>query len=171
MEHESTSTDGWVINDSEENFETWVDREFISDDLRKQLRKADILIVPTESFNRPGVPVFPEKTDELFDFLKRDLPEGLDVDICIEDGDYKGLALYADLVIIPSFVVMYIVLPILLNLVSNYIYQKISKPESRNIKTTITVVNENGQSKNLSYEGPVDGFGSIIDAVENIWED
>ena len=167
MQCASGSGDGWVISQSEENFETWISRKSLSDGLREQLRKADILAVPIEGRGNLNIPVFPERTEDLLNFLRRELPKDLVIDICIEEDDYKELALYADLVILASFVVTSIALPFLVNLVSNYIYQKISKPKSRNMKISITLVSENGESKNLSYEGPLDGFRSIVETLGN----
>lgn len=166
MDHESKDVDGWIIRDSEENFETWISKDFVSDSLRDKLKKADILIVPIESLNDRNIPLFPQGTENLFVFLNKNLPENLNVDICIEDNDYKELTLHFDLVTIASFVVKSMALPFLINLLSNYIYQKISHFKSRNVKVSITIVNEIGQSKNLSYEGSIDGFTKIIEQLK-----
>lgn len=170
MGHIPKTADGWIINDSEETFSTWISRGFLSDDLRKQLLEADILIVPIEGFGNLTVPVFPVKTEELFHFLKKNLPQDLEVDICIEDNDYKELALHSDLIILAGFVVTQVNLPVLINLVSSYIYQKISQSKSKNIKTSI-LVNEAGKSKEISYEGPADDFGKILKEAKYILED
>ncbi len=169
MKHEIDKLDDVVITDSSENFDTWINREYISEELKNNLRKASILLVPTEGFRERNIPVFPVKSEELFTYIKNTLPSDCKVDICIRDEDYKELALHADSVILADLVVTAIVFPILVNIVGEYIKQKILKyTEKRRVRFSITVVDEGGKSKNLTYEGNVEDFGGIIEKLKDL---
>ena len=169
MKHGTDRIDDVVITDSSENFDTWINREYISEELKSDLKKANILLVPTEGFRDKNIPVFPVKTEELFIYIKNRLPSEYKIDICIEDKKYKELALHSDLVIIGSFVVASVGVPILVNIISEYIKQKILKMgEKRGVKVSLTVVDEKGVSKNLTYEGEAENFGRIINKLNDV---
>jgi len=169
MKHEIDKLDDVVITDSSENFDTWINREYISEELKNNLRKASILLVPTEGFRERDIPVFPVKSEELFTYIKNRLPSDFKVDICIRDEDYKELALHADSVILADIVVTTIVFPILVNIIGEYIKQKILKyREKRRVRVSLTVVDERGKSKNLTYEGNVEDFGGIMEKLKDL---
>lgn len=169
MKHGTDRIDDVVITDSSENFDTWINREYISEELKSDLKKANILLVPTEGFRDKNIPVFPVKTEGLFIYIKNRLPSEYKIDICIEDKKYKELALHSDLVIIGSFVVASVGVPILVNIISEYIKQKILKMgEKRGVKVSLTVVDEKGVSKNLTYEGEAENFGRIINKLNDV---
>ncbi len=169
MEHETDRIDDVVITDSSENFDTWINREYISERLKSDLKKANILLVPTEGFRDKNILVFPVRTEELFIYIKNRLPSEYKIDICIEDEEYKELALHSDLVIIGGFVVTSIIMPILANIISEYIKQKILKMgEKRGVKVSLTIVGEKGASKNLTYEGEAENFGRIINKLNDV---
>lgn len=169
MKHEIDKLDDVLITDSSENFDTWINRKYISEELKNILRKANILLVPTEGFRSRNIPVFPVKSEELLTYMKNTLPSDCKVDICIRDQDYKELALHADSVILANLVVTALVAPILVNIVGEYIKQKILKyDEKRRVKVSLTVVDEEGKSKNLTYEGNAEDFGGIIEKLKDL---
>ncbi len=169
MKHETDKPDNVLITDSSENFDTWINRKYISEELKNNLRKAKVLLVPTEGFRDKNISVFPVESEELFTYIKNTLPSDFKVDICIRDEDYKELALHADSVILANLVVTALVAPIVVNIVGEYIKQKILKyDEKRRVKVSLTVVDEEGKSKNLTYEGNAEDFGGIIEKLKDL---
>jgi hypothetical protein len=169
MKHESDEN-YLVIKETDVNFETWVNKKFITDNIRQQLSNKDVLIVPSEGFRDLKFPVFPVKTEEVFNFLKKEFPKDVSVDICIEDKDYKEVALHADLVIISTFIVTSVALPVLINVLSSYISKKLFKPESANVRVAITAVKKDGNAFNIEYEGPAKEFSSISEKTKELVE-
>lgn len=170
MQHEYSLENELNIENTEENFDYWLNQEFISDDLKNKLGTADILLVPQIGFRDQDTPVFPVKTEELFTFLKNNSKNN-EIDICIEDKDYKELALHADLITLATFVVTSIALPVLVNLLSDYIKNKISSNSDRVIKISLVVENKkDGTSKNVTYEGKPESFDSTIKSIDDLWE-
>lgn len=158
-----------AITDSSENFDTWINRKYISSETRELLKQSDILVVPIEGFRELDFPVFPVKTEEILSFLKKRIPSENKVDICIEDKDYKELALHSVLVMLGGFVVTSICAPILVNILWQYIEKEIlTKKEKRNVRVSLTIVNEDGISKNLTYEGNAEDFSTIKDELKKL---
>jgi hypothetical protein len=160
------SNQGLVVESVNGSFEAWANQPFISAETRAKILAADLLIVPIVGFREYNEPVFPVCTEELFHFIRSKLPSGTDVEICIEDKDYKELALHGSMLRIGSFVAKSIVVPILVNLISEYIKQKrtkISKNESQvNVKTDLTIIEVSGKATKFSYDGPSSKFHEVM---------
>lgn len=169
MKHES-SENYLIINKTEENFDTWINKKFITDNIRPQLLSKDILLIPDEGFRGLDSPVFPVRTEDVFNYLKKQLPEDLSIDICIEDKDYKEVALHADLTIISTAIVTAIALPVLVNVLSTYINNKLFKPESSNVKMSIIVIKDDSNAFKVDYEGPAKDFSKISEKTKKLIE-
>ena len=62
-----------TIEESEKGFEYWASREYITAETGEKIRRAPVLVIPDEGFrDRPG-PVFPVRTEELFQLLRERL--------------------------------------------------------------------------------------------------
>lgn len=169
MQHETISENDLTIIPTGEGFEFWLTQKYISTELKKTLEKSDILIIPQIGFRESPDPVFPVKTEELFNFMKN---KSDIIDICIDDEDYKEIALHSDLLIIATFLVSSVVLPVLVNILSDYIKNKLFSDKSdRAIKVSIIVQNKQGTSKKITYEGKPENFDNTIKSIENLLED
>jgi hypothetical protein len=156
------------IEDSSENFITWAERPYLSEDLRKSVLESDILIVPVENFRNLEEPVFPQRTGEVFNFLKDNSPPEVHIEVCVEEEDYKELALYDDSINIGYFVLTNVVLTVFLNILSNYIFKKVfDKERKQEIKFTFTVVDEK-VSKTITFEGDVKDFLSSTEEIKKL---
>ena len=145
--------------------EYWLNRPYISEDLRNKLLNADILILPQEGYEKYDQPLFPNGTEDLLLYLKENAQGKFIVDICIESKDYEELHLYEDLIIIGSFFVSAIFLPIITSLVASYIKDRLGKRmEKVDIKCDFTIDNQKKFVK-LSYQGPAPYFVQSIDRI------
>lgn len=154
-----------VVQDSQESIQTWTSRSYISDELREQLSKANVLVVPNEGYgDRADLVYFPGGTEELFHFLRESVQENLFVGICIEDEDYKELVLHVDLVIIAGFVVTSLVAPLAVDLIAEYIKRRVGKREAETeVRSKLTVCDEiTGRSVHFSYEGPASEYRDVM---------
>ena len=169
MEHETDKASEVIVTDSSENFDTWLNRKYISEDTKKELKKADVLLVPMEIFRGEDIVAFPVLTEEIYQFLKTKLSPEKQVDICIEDKDFKELALHSALLVLGSFVVTMVVAPMLVNALYDYIKSKIlNKIEKRGVKVSLTIINKDGTAKNLTYEGDAEKFVIIKEELEKL---
>lgn len=172
MKHETKKVNEIIINDTFENFDLWINKDFISDELKAELRKADILLVPVLENSEKKISVFADHSENVFLFLKNKMPLNYKVDICVEDNDYKELALHYDLTNLGAFICTYLALPLFINLISQYIYERISKiRKDQAIKVSITTVGKKGLSKKIEYEGNAEYFPQIIEKLKELGDD
>lgn len=154
------------VSDSKINFESWIEKPFIPDELKSNLRASELLIVPTESIRDIKGPVFPTGTEDLYLHLKETMPS-FNPEICICDDEYKEYAFHGILLILGTFVVTAVAAPIFVNIVSEYVKKKIFKSGDKNSDTEVrfemTVTLSDGTSKKIKYDGPASQFQTLID--------
>ncbi|TGK89970.1 hypothetical protein EHQ23_02315 [Leptospira bourretii] len=170
MKHESTEEYNLTITESDIDFENWTTKNFISPQLKSRLIEAQILIVPTEGFREYNGPVFPVKTEEIFHFIKSNIDNEQIVDICIEDSEYRELALHSNLIVLGEFLVKTVALSIFLGVFSNYIYDNYVKKGTADstIRLAITVEKEKKKSVRVEYEGRASDFNQVSDRIKEI---
>lgn len=153
----------FIMEESEENFSTFLDRPNISPDRKEVLRKANVLIVPRDGFRGRPEPVFPVGTSELYQYITEHSGNEISIDICIEETQYKELALHGALIVLGGFVLTAIIAPVMATLIADYIKERFSsKDKSAEIKVEFTVIKENGDASKLLYEGPASTFKDTI---------
>jgi len=172
MLHESDKVKELKITESSVTFEDFYSKDYFPKELEGAIKKANMLILPYEGFRDFEKPVFPEETQKFFHFLREKGDPSLITDICISDEDYFELELHADLIVIPMMILSSFVLPVTINVVSDYISSKI---ESRNrntelkVKATFTVVNGDS-SKIFEFEGDADKFEETFEPVKDLFK-
>jgi hypothetical protein len=163
MTHELTNNPELIIEESTENFSTWINRPYIPYKLKAQLSSANVLIIPREGFRERTEKVFPVGTEELFHYLKDNVEKGINADLCIAENDYRELILHDALIIVGGFIVTSLVAPIVADLISDYIRKRFgSKEEKTNIKVEMTVVEKDGRASRLLYEGSAKDFNKTV---------
>lgn len=164
MDHVRKDSVEFSISETSENFSYWLNRPYISEELRKELNKSTLLVVPSENFRGKDGPYFPNSTEDFLDFLRSNAKEGLVPDICIEDSQFKTIALHHDLIVLGGIVVTAIVAPVAADIIGEYIKRKIwsNKGEEPTVKFNMTVVESDGKAKRMSYEGPASAFRKTI---------
>lgn len=119
-----------TINDTNENFETWLNKEFVTGDLKKLLIDKSILIIPFENLrDTPNPFMFPIGTENVLRYFKENLPENQMIDICITDEDYQEFAFYSDYKRLGNFLVKSVAIVIFVNVLSAYIYDQFIKED------------------------------------------
>lgn len=136
------------ITEVNENFETWISQPFISENIKEELRKAQILLIPTIGFRDHTLPTFPVGTEGTLAFLKKNLPNDINVDICINDEDYTELGLYSNWKIIGTFIVGSLVAPIFVNVLSELIKNAFITEEKQSTIQIYTIENSTSNLKN-----------------------
>ncbi len=172
MLHESDKVNELKITESNVTFEDVYSKDYFPKELGGDIKEANMLILPYEGFRNFDKPVFPEETLKFFHFLRENGDPSLITDICISDEEYMELELHADLIVFPMMILSSFVLPVAINVVSDYIS---SKRESRNrnaelkVKATFTVVNGDS-SKTFEYEGDADKFEETFEPVKDLFK-
>ncbi len=161
------------LNRSNITFETWLNQPFVADDLRSQLVEANVLLIPELEYCGYAGPLFPAGTEDFFHFLANQDSDEIRADICIEDHEYRSLALLHDDI---SFATV-IVLPALASVIAHYIIRFLDKKlgsrvtETR-IKSKVVIASpETDKSVTVEFEGLASEYdeyvGSTLRLVES----
>lgn len=140
-------------------FETILSNFSSDSELREQLSEANVLIIPYRYEGKYDV--FPVGTVELYHYLRKNSPGQVKIDIVAKDDEYLELAQHSDLVSLATIVVSGTIVPVLLGLITNYIYDKIISKGSR-IKSEIIIVSDDGSSTSIKYNGPAEEYHDTL---------
>jgi hypothetical protein len=153
------------VSPCDETYSSFIDKDYISDGIRQQLRDTNILVIPNEGYSDLSEERhFPSGTVELFQYIVDQRDERISIGLCIEEDDYKELALHADWVYLADFVVKDIIAPILVTLLAEYIIHLRGKHVGDTIvKSRIIVVDKRNEHKvEMNYEGPATEYKDIM---------
>ena len=95
--------------------------------------------------------LFPEDARELYKyFLAEAKKEKLSVEICASDDDFKIIELHCEIINIAKILCTSIVLPFVINMITSFLHDKITKNNRADIDANIELhVEKNGKSKKL----------------------
>lgn len=155
------------IERSDKDFAYWRARPFIGEDLRRQLSQASVLVVPQEGFRDSAEPLFPAGTEELLGHLRDAIPAEIGVDICIEDDEYRELALHSDLLILAGVVVTNVACGLVASAIYDYVKDRLgSRAKDTNVRFQMIIEHDSDKGRKaakISYEGPVAGFQDTLE--------
>ena len=159
------------IRESNVTFENICKSDYAPND--EKFRQANCLIIPYENF-RPGVEYcFSEYAQEVLEY-SRDNPD-LNMDIAATDDNYKVIELHSLLLQIGIFVATSVVLPVVVNVISEFVCDKIKKlhekKENVEVRVTFISVSADGASKQISYDGPADKLETVINKIKELSTD
>lgn len=148
------------IIDSDLTFEKIYEKKYIPSEYLDEIKKANLLIVPNENFRKKGDVLFPETTREFFEYIQDHPNDEIVADIAISDDNFQRIELHSAVIEVATIIVNVVVLPIAINMISNYLYDLIKKyhrkPEDTSAR--LKIISEETKTKKtkiISYEGPV----------------
>jgi hypothetical protein len=141
---------------------------------------ADVLIVPSMIQDQPKA--FMVGTMDLYALLKSHL--GDKMEICIADEDYEEIELNSRTLRLGRFMVKSVALSLFLNVVGNYIYDRLTEPnpvakevdvleyqQPATVSFTITVEDTLGKKKEFQYEGPAADYKKVAAEIQKMWNE
>lgn len=148
------------IIDSDLTFEKIYEKKYIPSEYLDEIKKANLLIVPNENFRKKGDVLFPETTKEFFEYIQDHPNDEIVADIAISDDNFQRIELHSAVIEVATIIVNVVVLPVAINMISNYLYDLIKKyhrkPEDTSAR--LKIISEETKTKKtkiISYEGPV----------------
>jgi len=133
------------VLDSSENFQTWISRDYIAEELKNELQKASVLLVPFEKLRDFDKPLFPIETSNILRYFQQNFDKDFTVDICITDDLYTEFGFYNNYKRLGKFVVATVAIPTFVTILSAYVYDRYikeeeSKPEINIIDNSTKIV-------------------------------
>ena len=154
------------ITESDLSFETIYKKKYFPKEI-SEVKSANVLLIPDENLRENLGITFPETTLEFFEYLKENSDDNFVPDIAVTDEDFKKFNMHSDLVYLASVVCTAVVLPIVINLVSSFLYDLankfLKKEEELSADINIYVQDDkNGKSLKFHYKGPVKGIKKVL---------
>ena len=134
-------------------------------ELHDSLQEANVLIVPTDLSPEYDGPAFPEGTRDVFNYLQEELGDRAHVEATIRDDDYVEFAYRSEEIILPALhVALAISLPLVINLLSSYLYERLSDGlwHRGKVRSEIHIKGKDGSQRMLKYHGPADTFERVV---------
>lgn len=167
MQHESFDNI-LKISDTDITFEQIYGKDYVPAEYLDEIKKANLLIIPNESFRDEGDVLFPETTREFFDFIRESSGDEIVADIAISDEDFQRIELHSAVIEVATIIVQWVVLPVATSMIATFLCDLVKKyhrkPEDTAAKVKIiTEETKAKRSKQITYEGPVSGIKDALD--------
>lgn len=162
--------DQMKIHDVQVSFDEYYKRKNISENTQNKLGVSDFMAVPVKY--QEGDYYFAQETISFLKFCRQNVPEySFDV---LADGDIETRSLHSFDIWMPViFVAQSILLPIAVNVISNYIYDKMKGREKEEAKVDLTlIVREGEKEKSIHYNGDARTFKETFEKIDlnEMWE-
>lgn len=153
-----------VVSETSESKEYWL-QQGLGRGIEAMLATADALIVPERNF-RDGVAfVFHQDTTTLYRYLSTNLEGVISIEICSNDDEYLEISLHSASFRLGKIVVSYVAAPLLIGLLTNYLYDQMKAKPTDNVEATLVVEDHECRSFKFSYKGEAKDFGLLADQV------
>lgn len=167
-----TALDNIKIYDTDISFEQIYNKDYIPKDYIEEIKKANLLILPYESFRDEGEILFPETTRDFFEYIKENTEDNIVADIAISDENFQLIELHSAVIEVATIIVQILVLPVATSMIASFLYELVKKhhrkPEDTSAKVQIIAEEtETKKSKIILYEGPVSGIKDALDQAAN----
>jgi len=139
----------------------WLNQDFISEDLKSKLENDNVLFVP-EFWKDEKTIGFYEGVHPFYEFIEEQEIDNLKIGICIEEEDYRELHLHADVLWMGMVIIECFVLPLFINLLSNYIDSHYFHDSDDKIDIKLNIQKKNEENILLEYHGGCDDFIKLI---------
>jgi len=151
-----------IKEDVTQGLQYWRQNEELSNEVRQELTEANVLFVPLEG-DRDGEDstdsgkVFAPDAESFFKYLLDSDKKEIKADMCVNDGEYRKLALYAEpitLTVIGTIVISSIIAPVIKDLILDYIRKNRSESiKNSEFRITLIIDNEDGFIREIQCSG------------------
>ena len=135
-------------------------------ELNESVRSASVLIVPTDLGLEYEGPAFPLSTREIFRHLSAGFADKATVEVAARDEEFKEFDYRSDCLIFPVlYISSHILVPLAVNLLGTYIYDKFKHRPGSNasgtVKSEIHFTDPSGAQVTLKYEGSASTYEKV----------
>jgi hypothetical protein len=130
-----------------------------------EVSSADALIVPEKDF-RQGVPyVFHQDTTTLYQYLKKHLSSEFAIEVCADDHEFVEISLHSASFRISKIVASVAVAPLLVNLLSSYLYDYMKAKPTDNVEASLVIEDHECRAFKFDFKGEAKDFNLLADKV------
>ncbi len=156
-----------IIRDISFTLDDFLNQNFIPEDLKSDLEKADALFIPRIVEDKPFFEIL---TQDLYHFLKQNESEGFKVNICIKEEDFQYLRSEAEEIFIPLGILLIekMVLEPLITKIKEFFKKRKSKKKNEELIELTLLLKETKEMRTteVQYKGPVQGLEKILEIID-----
>jgi len=153
-----------TVFETQESKEYWL-QQGLGQGFEVALSAADALIVPEKDFREGIAFTFHQDTTTLYRYLSTQLAGSLSIEICSNDDEYLEVSLHSASFRLSKIVVNYVAAPLLVGLLTNYLYDEMKAKPTDNVEATLIVEDHECRSFKFAYRGEAKDFGLLADQV------
>lgn len=153
-----------TVSETQESKDFWL-QQGLGLRFEAALSAADALIVPEQNFREGLAFVFHQDTTTLHRYLSTQLAGSLSIEICANDEEYLEISLHSASFRLGKIVVGYLAAPLLVGLLTNYLYDQMRAKPTDTVEATLVVEDHQCRSFKFSYKGEAKDFGLLADQV------
>ena len=163
-----------VKEDINQGLHYWKHNQDLSSKIRQEIVDANVLFVPLESDKYFGnssssEKVFASRAERFFKYLLDSGKKEIKADICVNDGEYRKLALYSEpitLTVIGTIVISTIIAPVIKDLIIDYIRANRTRSgKDSELRITLVIDNENGFIREIQCSGSSTEIEKVLPEV------
>ena len=114
---------------------------------------------------------FHQDTGTLYQFLQEKLAGQALVELCATDDEYLEVALHSSVHRIGTIVVAFLVAPVVVNLLSSYVYDSLQAKPNDVVEASIIVEDHDCKGFRFTYKGEAKDFHALADKVGQLSRD
>ena len=122
MRHISTKSN-IMVADVELRFADVFQKPYFASNYAEEIRKANLLLLPSENIRENLEPVFPEYTTDFLWYLRENAGENITVDIAVDDENFHTLLLYSSFVALSTLLIREEILSETADLVVGFLHE------------------------------------------------
>ena len=123
-----------------------------------------MLLIPELDYCGYAGPLFPAVTEGFFHFLANESSDEIRADICIEDHDYRSLALHHDEVWFATLIVLPAMAEVIAHYIIRFLDEKLgSRVTETRIKSKVVIASpETDESVTVEFEGLASDYDNCV---------
>lgn len=134
----------------------------------EKVSSADVLIVPLKDFRSELPFAFHSNTAMFARFLARNLAGQAKIEVLADDDEYIEISLHSKEIRISTIIVTAVVVPLLVNLLSSYIYDELKAKPNDSVEMSLVIEDQNCRSLHIGFHGNAKEFPLFADKVTQI---
>ncbi len=155
-----------TIQETTFTFDDFIDSVGVSRKVAEEVLASDLVMIPTTDFREFGVPLFPNLSEEVYDFIARNNSDGTQISVCIDDENYQELILHHSVLHVATWVGKTVLLPLLGKWVVDFVKSKWGDPSKTEVHFKMIVTDK---KKEIEYTGPASEMnGALLEAVKTL---
>ena len=157
------NTNTITIGDSQLNLKDYYSINSISPETQEKMNQNDFMVLPTKYDDNHFY--FAQESINFIKFCRNSSDKRIDI---LSDGDIQVRSLHSFDIWLPViWVATSVLLPLAINLVSNYIYDKLKGREEEASQVDVTfIVKREEEEKCLHYKGDAETFKDKFDKID-----